>query len=67
MENKIIELQSKLAFQDETINDLNEVITDQQNQLDQLREDVRLLNLRISSVAEASNVVDEKEPPPPHY
>lgn len=67
MENKIIELQSKLAFQDETINDLNEVITDQQNQLDQLREDVRLLNLRIASVAEASNVADEKEPPPPHY
>ena len=67
MENKIIELQSKLAFQDETINDLNEVITDQQNQLDQLREDVRLLNLRIASVAEASNVLDDKEPPPPHY
>ena len=67
MENKIIDLQSKLAFQDETINDLNEVITDQQNQLDQLREDVRLLNLRIASVAEASNVADEKEPPPPHY
>ena len=67
MEDEIIDLQSKLAFQDETINDLNEVITDQQNQLDQLREDIRLLNLRISSVAEASNVADEKEPPPPHY
>ena len=67
MEDKIIDLQSKLAFQDETINDLNEVITDQQNQLDQLREDIRLLNLRISSVAESSNVSDEKEPPPPHY
>lgn len=67
MENKIIDLQSKLAFQDETINDLNEVITDQQNQLDQLREDIRLLNLRMTSVAESSNVTEEKEPPPPHY
>ena len=67
MENKIIDLQSKLAFQDETINELNEVITDQQNQLDQLREDIRLLNLRIVSVAEASNVSEEKEAPPPHY
>ena len=67
MEDKIIDLQSKLAFQDETINDLNEVITDQQNQLDQLREEIRLLGLRISSVAETSNVSDEKEPPPPHY
>ena len=56
MENKIIDLQSKLAFQDETINELNEVITDQQNQLDQLREEIRLLGLRIASVAESSNV-----------
>ena len=67
MEDKIIDLQSKLAFQDETINQLNEVITDQQNQIDQLREEIRLLNLRIASVAEASNVSEEKEPPPPHY
>ena len=67
MENKIIDLQSKLAFQDETINELNEVITDQQNQLDQLREEIRLLSLRIASVAEASNTTEEKEPPPPHY
>lgn len=67
MENKLIDLQSKLAFQDETINELNEVITDQQNQLDTLREEIRLLNLRITSVAESSNVSEEKEPPPPHY
>lgn len=67
MENKIIDLQSKLAFQDETINKLNDVITDQQNQLDELREELRLLSLRISNVAESSNVSEEKEAPPPHY
>ena len=67
MENKIIDLQSKLAFQDETINELNEVITDQQSQLDQLREEIRLLSLRIASVAESSGGTEEKEPPPPHY
>jgi len=67
MENKIIELQSKLVFQDETINELNAVITDQQQQLDQLREEIRLLGLRIASVAESSSVSDEKEAPPPHY
>ena len=67
MENKIIDLQSKLAFQDQTISELNDVITDQQNQLDQLREEIRLLNLRIASVAEQANTSEEKEPPPPHY
>ena len=67
MENKIIDLESKLAFQDETINELNEVITDQQQQLDQLREEIRLLALRIASVAQSSTGTEEKEPPPPHY
>ncbi len=67
MENKIIELESKLAFQDETINELNDVITDQQQQLDSLREEIRLVNLRIASVAQASASAEEKEPPPPHY
>ncbi|MCW8901526.1 MAG: SlyX family protein [Gammaproteobacteria bacterium] len=67
MENKIIDLESKLAFQDQAIHELNEVITDQQQQLDRLREEIRLLNLRIASVAENSGVSEEKEPPPPHY
>ena len=67
MENRIIELESKLIFQDETISELNNIITDQQQQLDRLREEIRLLSLRIASVAEASNTSEEKEPPPPHY
>jgi SlyX protein len=67
MENRIIDLESKLAFQDETINELNDVIADHQQQLNKLCEEIRLLNLRIVSVAEGSVVADEKEPPPPHY
>lgn len=67
MENKIIELESKLAFQDETINELNDVITDQQQQLDQLREEVRLVAVRITSFAQSNSSAEEKEPPPPHY
>lgn len=67
MENKIIDLESKLAFQDESINELNDIITDQQQQLDQLREEIRLLSLRMTSVAESTVNSEEKEPPPPHY
>ena len=67
MEDRIVDLEMKLAFQDETINELNEVITDQQHQLDELREELRLLNLRIVSLAESSTNPDEKEPSPPHY
>ena len=67
MELRIIELESKLAFQEEMINELNVVITDQQKQLDQLREEQQLLNIRLQSMTETSVVSSDKEPPPPHY
>jgi SlyX protein len=67
MQDRLVDLETKLAFQDETINELNEVITEQQNQLDELREEIRLLNLRIVSLAETAIDPNEKEPPPPHY
>ena len=67
MENRIVNLEMKLAFQDETINELNDVITDQQQQLDELREEIRLLNLRIVSIVESAPSSNEVEPPRPHY
>lgn len=67
MENRVIELENKLIFQEQTVNELNDVITDQQQQIDQLREEIRLLSLRIASVAQSNIVSEEKEPPPPHY
>lgn len=67
MEKRIIELESKLAFQEESISELNTVIIDQQNQLDILRMKLDSLNLRLQAVSETSTVSEEKEPPPPHY
>lgn len=67
MEDRVIELESKLAFQEEMINELNEVITDQQKQLDMLREAQVLLNMRLQAMTETSVDTNEKEPPPPHY
>ena len=67
MESRVIELESKLAFQEHMINELNDIITDQQKQIDQLREEQRVFNQRLQSIAESSDVSNEKEPPPPHY
>jgi SlyX protein len=67
MENRVIELESKLAFQEEMINELNTVITDQQKQLDMLREAQVMLNQRFQAMTETSVDPNEKEPPPPHY
>lgn len=67
MLGRIVELESKIAFQDDTIEKLNQVITDQQRQLD-------ALNVRIEKLVEwakqqqQSNIATQnEETPPPHY
>ncbi|MDH5190180.1 MAG: SlyX family protein [Gammaproteobacteria bacterium] len=67
MENRVIELETRLSFQEDTIHQLNEVITRQQNQIDLLQEQVDDLKKRVQTV-QTSNIKDEsEETPPPHY
>ena len=66
-EERIIELESRLAHQDQMLHELNEVVTDQQAKLMQLEELCRSLVDRVRSLAEsvpAGSPVDER---PPHY
>jgi len=69
-DEQIIELESRLAFQENSIVELNEVITDQQRQLDRLMATVAMLDSRLSLLAadmggeKASKPQDEI---PPHY
>ena len=66
----LVDLQTRLAFQDLTISELNDVITDQQKQLDRLHEQVRMLKDKLDVLEESvpqpgnPNAADEK---PPHY
>ncbi len=62
----IIELQTRLEFQDLTIAELNDVITDQQKQLDSLSRRLEMLgdNLKI---LEASVETEQQDEKPPHY
>ncbi len=67
MNERIDELETQLAFQDSTIASLNEVVTDQQNQIDMLRQQLEEVKLQMQSLAETINSPDGDEPPPPHY
>lgn len=59
-------LESKILYQDRTVDELNDVVTRQQDQIDLLvAETKRLRDLLESS---ADGVVEAgEEPPPPHY
>ncbi len=67
MEKRLIELETKLAYQEDLIQELNKTIFEQQKRLDQLDNGYRHLLEQARALADAGSdgkVVDEK---PPHY
>ena len=67
MNDRINELETQLAFQESTVASLNDAVTDQQQQIDMLREQIEYIKAQMQSLAEAVNSPDGDEPPPPHY
>lgn len=66
MEERINDLESRLAFQDDTIQALNDVLVAQQRVLERMQLQLAALAKRQQ---ESSNQLDmaEDEAPPPHY
>ncbi len=65
--DQIIELEIKVAYQEDLVQDLNKIVARQQQQIDRLEATVKLLHDRIKSLsAEHSNIGDKFEKPP-HY
>ena len=68
MDNQqLIDIETKLAYQEDLIQELNKTVHSQQLKLDQLEEALRSLTLRYNNLVEQSDSeypVDEK---PPHY
>ena len=65
LSDRIDTLESRLMFQDETIETLNKTITDQWLKIDVLTRQVIALGQRLQE-AEA-HAADNPEQPPPHY
>jgi SlyX protein len=63
--NDMIEVQTRLAFQEDTINQLNDVVTRQQSQLDRLAQAVAFLKRQLQELPSGEG--PGEEPPPPHY
>ena len=66
----IIELQQQLAFQEQTIDTLNTVVSEQQKDLTRLDRTLDLLAQQMKSLQQAADVGQggpEANQPPPHY
>lgn len=66
MESRLAEIETKLSFSEELLETLNRTVYRQQQQIDQLQLELRVLReqLRTALPAESRNLRDET---PPHY
>ena len=66
-EERFIDLESRLAHQDQMLNELNDVLTEQQARLMQLEELCRTLVDRVRSLGEGLPAADPADERPPHF
>lgn len=68
MQQQLIELESKLAFQEDTVNSLNNELHQHQLRIEKLQQQVMLLAEKLRQLPEDQGILSpEDEPPPPHY
>ena len=67
MEKRLAELEIRVAFQDQTIQQLNEVVTRQQNQIDRMLKELETLKIHLAVLAPSLVISKSEEKPPPHY
>jgi len=67
MENRLIELETRLAFQDNSLQELNAVVVRQQREIDTLTRELETLKAQIRTLAPELVASRADETPPPHY
>ncbi len=60
-------LEIRIAHQDEAIDDLNKMITDQWKEIDRLMREIMKLEDRLASAENSMGSDPGDEPPPPHW
>lgn len=64
---KIQELEIKLAFQDDLLNSLNEIVTRQDKEILNLWTANRILKENMNDIKNDNGETNNEEAPPPHY
>jgi len=66
-EDRFIDLETRLAYQDQLLSELNDVVTAQQAKIMQLEELCKALIQRVRSAGEGLHESDPADERPPHY
>ena len=69
MSDEIIDLQIKVAFQDELLEQLNQVVTDQQKQITRLELALEMMKVQVNTMQTANDGSSSatQHELPPHY
>ena len=67
IESRVTDLETRLAFQDDNIQALNDVLVEQQRLVERLQLQLVALAKRQEEMQGSLGAADEDEAPPPHY
>ncbi|MFQ3218493.1 MAG: SlyX protein [Paraglaciecola sp.] len=67
IESDIEQLQMKVSFQEDTIEELNTALIQQQKQLEVLQFTISHLVNKVNTLQTPNSGNEDSEPPPPHY
>lgn len=67
MNDDLLELQTQLSYQDDSVQQLNDVVTRQQGEIDGLRREIEVLKQQLQVLVASQSEASGDEAPPPHY
>lgn len=66
-EERLVELEIKTAYQEDLLQTLNNIVSQQQQQIDRLAATCKMLNERINSLSTEGSGGEPIDEVPPHY